>query len=913
MTVYSVTFDGTRFSVVDSYTNWGNYGGSGAGGAAESPIAYQNALAANRKQSTTGGSLGGIDYDPAAGAIDHTGATRRLYFCKVIISDSFDCNTSEGLRVTVGSASTATFKYNLAGSTATNDAYLAYPPQGGYILTAIDVTESFWPITTTGTFDDTAVDYYGVQGSWITGQAKAENIAMDAIDVGTGLYLVGGTGADPEANFTSYVEKDQDISTNRWGCVSGAGANVAAWCVLRAGGAIEFLDTTSVVSFKDGYHTAGLTGVLHELDTAASTFTMGALLIGEGKLYNSGAIDTRPDYTVTGTTMTAAYNLTGTLRNFRNVVLNSKVDANGADIECQLLTQATAEIQNSIIRCNALTSVAVLQDPTFGTTTGLHDTEFIQNGVGHAIEIDTAGDYDFTNLVFTDGTAAWGANTTDNAMIDVTVASGTVNISVVGGTAAVTYKAAGTTTVNIIAAVTVTVNGATEGSSVKIISRETLGAVTVGDTLSTGFVPNSGVYTYSHNDEGSLDVTIRVRNQGIATAAISDDGTVFTDETSEASSNSTADMTLLPTTPVIEDAYYFGHDEQFPRMKIIVSTAMVHSAAVLAVEYYNGATWSAVDRGSLSPANDFYDTTGEKIIDWLMPSNWATTTINSQGPFYYVRIRLVSFTTITTAPIGSNASLDVTRYLPYDADREILTGSGLADFAAWQKDTVSQLSPLPLPVAAAGGGATVLDVLVSGSESASGTATTTSDTIALVAGTTRKLIVWYATEAFSSTPFSATYDGNAMTFIGSVSDYVGGDIEMHVFYYDVSDGDSGSKTIQAATVSTRGQRNLCWALIDNAATGAEDAAQTVEANFSSVNYVDTPSADDAILIHGIWIKGGSGFGAGTGDTIELSNAGSTGQVMVVSELAPTAVSTTITSDWTGFNQYARGGVTILHS
>ena len=119
MAVVVVTFDGARFSEVQSYTNWGNYGGSGAGGSNEAPLAYQNGLASNRLQKTTGGTLGGLDYDPAAGALDHTGATRRLYFAKVYVSDAFDLNVSEGVRITVGSSSANTFKYNMAGSTAT--------------------------------------------------------------------------------------------------------------------------------------------------------------------------------------------------------------------------------------------------------------------------------------------------------------------------------------------------------------------------------------------------------------------------------------------------------------------------------------------------------------------------------------------------------------------------------------------------------------------------------------------------------------------------------------------------------------------------------------------------------------------------------------------------------------------------
>jgi hypothetical protein len=258
---------------------------------------------------------------------------------------------------------------------------------------------------------------------------------MDSIDIGVGLYLTLGTDADPVAAFTSYVDIDQNIKTNRWGVCSGAGSNVAAWGVLRAGGDIEFLDITSVVAFKDGYHGAGFTGVLHELDHADGEYTMGATLIGEGKLYDSGAIDTRPDYVITDTVMTATYSLIGDCRNFRNITLNEKVDADGASLECQLLTQATAEIQNCIVKANALTNVACLQDPTFNTTTDLHDTTFVQVGVGHAIE--ALADGTWTGIKFSGFGGTPGDNLTpasgaaDAAVFNDT--GGLVTITIVGG------------------------------------------------------------------------------------------------------------------------------------------------------------------------------------------------------------------------------------------------------------------------------------------------------------------------------------------------------------------------------------------------------------------------------------------------------------------------------------------------
>lgn len=461
MTAASVSFDGTRFSVVDDYTNWGNYGGSGAGGAAESPIAYQNALAANRKQSTTGGTLGGIDYDPGAGAIDMTGSTRRLWFCKVIISDSFDCNTSEGLRVTIGSAAANTRKYNLAGSTATLGAYSQYPAQGGYILTAIDPTIAAWPITTTGTIDNTIIDYFGVQGSWITGQAKAENIAMDAIDIGTGLTLTLGDGVSTEGNYTDFVAFDQDVTTNRWGVCRGAGDAVSAWGLLTIGSATvtEFLDTTSVVTFTDGYHSRGLVGVSVVLNNASTIVNDGALIIGEGTRNGVDANDTRPDYTVTGTTASSA-DFSHILRNFRDITYTSACTVNSADIEAHLLTQASAHISDTTVRTNALTNTACWVTPTLGTTSGLHDCDFIQSGAGHALEITATGTHNLESLTFTGYGGTAGSNlvassgATDAAIYNNSGGAITLNINGTGTSPSI-RNAAGSTTTVVSGAVTI--------------------------------------------------------------------------------------------------------------------------------------------------------------------------------------------------------------------------------------------------------------------------------------------------------------------------------------------------------------------------------------------------------------------------------------------------------------------------
>ena len=114
------------------------------------------------------------------------------------------------------------------------------------------------------------------------------------------------------------------------------------------------------------------------------------------------------------------------------------MNIDGADIECELLVQNSCDILNTIIRTNALTSIACLQDPIFGTVSDLHDTEFIQVGVGHAIEISTAGTYNLKDILFT----GYGIIGADDAALDITASTGTVTINVNGGDTP-SYKTAG--------------------------------------------------------------------------------------------------------------------------------------------------------------------------------------------------------------------------------------------------------------------------------------------------------------------------------------------------------------------------------------------------------------------------------------------------------------------------------------
>lgn len=513
MAVVAVTFNGTRVNQADANTNWGNFPSGGGAPAAEAQIAYQNGLAVNTK--AVSNSLDGVDYDPGSGALDMTGATNPLWFVKIVVSDFTDLVSTFGISAGIGSSLADHYLYNLAGSTSKLLKYDQYPAQGGYILTAIDPNIAAWRQQTVGSPDLTIVDWFGGQCALVTGGAKSENFAVDAIDVGTGLILTAGdTGTD--GKYTDFVAFDQNIVANRWGCCKGGGDAVTAWCLFVIGSATatEFTDNGSVVVFSDGYHSAGLVGVKADIQNASTIIVDNALLIGDGTVQTLAADDTRPDYTVSGTS--GSFDFTGTMRNFRNVTFTSVCDiTGGAIIECELLTQASANISNTTINTNAQTSIACLQDPTFGTTTDLHDVTFLQTGAGHAIEIDTAGTYTFTNLFGMNVAAGYGANTTDSAGLDITASTGTVTINISGGDTP-TYKTAGAT-VNIVVGqtdFTFTVSPSITGYEWRIyedsVTAGVIGTVEIdGEEVAT--VDNQ-TYTFTHSVD--TDIVIQIIADG---------------------------------------------------------------------------------------------------------------------------------------------------------------------------------------------------------------------------------------------------------------------------------------------------------------------------------------------------------------------------------------------------------------
>jgi len=149
-------------------------------------------------------------------------------------------------------------------------------------------------------------------------------------------------------------------------------------------------------------------------------------------------------------------------------------------------------------------------------------------------------------------------------------------------------------------------------------------------------------------DTIAADMVTALRGRSMS-AAIAEDGGVFTDETVAADEDTADDMTLFPATPVAgTDRYNLGSTTTFGRVAFDITTVGTGTYTVT-WEYWDGSVWTALS-GVTDGTTDF-KTSGLNEITFTVPSDWAKTTINSQGPFYFIRAETQTGTT-TAQPLA---------------------------------------------------------------------------------------------------------------------------------------------------------------------------------------------------------------------------------------------------------------------
>ncbi len=152
-----------------------------------------------------------------------------------------------------------------------------------------------------------------------------------------------------------------------------------------------------------------------------------------------------------------------------------------------------------------------------------------------------------------------------------------------------------------------------------------------------------------------IDKATATFSPGPVGGAIADDGGVQTDETTEANDAVANDMTLLPATPAVNDAYYFGLPSVWDWLCLNIGTAGVGTWSMV-WDYWNGSTWASLPTAH-DTSNGFRNG-GYQSVTFTRPSDWATSTIMLLN-LYWIRGRLSSYSSITTQPMGTQAWLGI--------------------------------------------------------------------------------------------------------------------------------------------------------------------------------------------------------------------------------------------------------------
>jgi hypothetical protein len=171
------------------------------------------------------------------------------------------------------------------------------------------------------------------------------------------------------------------------------------------------------------------------------------------------------------------------------------------------------------------------------------------------------------------------------------------------------------------------------------------GGITWGDN------DNHHCYSCTFNECGQFDPVgaVRIRNcifqntvayDPTIFKAFADDGGTFTDETDAANNDTPDDMTLVPATPAVGDAYYFG--SRFVPRSIDVDVCAAGDTFEVQWEYpHITLGWTAIPLAQ--DRTNHFRRLGRNRVSWVVqPANWARSTVSGENLHYYARARVTT-------------------------------------------------------------------------------------------------------------------------------------------------------------------------------------------------------------------------------------------------------------------------------
>jgi hypothetical protein len=473
----------TDLSLLDnaqtSTTGWSEPGTWTAGGtpAAETDYFIHGTGCISKTYNATG--LGGLVFTAGAGV---TIPTDGAFLCWTYFAapNALDTDANGGIRLIIGSSTTAFNAWNLGGSTS----YV----YGGWQCLAADpaVTVDY----TVGSPTATRL-VFGWAANVANAVSKGNPFGIDVIRYGRcELRANGGTSPDPNATFAGAAAQNDSIN-NRWGLLQAIAGGYLWQGLLTLGytSAIDFRDSNTQIVVANtkkvsaNFNKIEIRQATSRVDwTSISFLALGTVSKGRLEVIDDADVNIESCSFTGMDTFVFKANSTVNKSTFRNC---GQITANSAFLtNCTITGYEGTANTSALIWNTAVDPNGELDGTTF--TKGTAAT--------HAIEFGTTSptSMTLTNVNFSGYNAS---NNQNDSAIHVKRTTGTVTINISGGSTP-SYRTDGATVSIISGQVTVTISGLVSGSEVRIFRDSDNVELAGTDSSSTSFNYD---YTYTSN------------------------------------------------------------------------------------------------------------------------------------------------------------------------------------------------------------------------------------------------------------------------------------------------------------------------------------------------------------------------------------------------------------------------------
>jgi hypothetical protein len=495
-----------------------------------------------------------------------------------------------------------------------------YPPKESWIIHLFDAQEIGYIDNTVGTVSLTAVNYWGHVAT-MTGSVKSQNVSLDALE-----YLVNGQGltwTGTGGTFQAFVDLDEGTTNNRWGVVSTRGSVIYCVAVLSLSdtSATIFSDANKKIIFPWTYVAEGAQGIDVDLSNSGTEVNLSVCsFTGEGTGAVKKWFDTTLDVDATSDVITIPNHGIET----GDHVLYSR-EGGTSDIGPEPSVEGTTDHWAIAVDVNhialATSKINAYADTRQALNTATSENQSIIKNPDNRIDFTYTG----TN----------GSSLLDSCILE------------------------GVRILTLTSAVDVT-SGFIQSISNIVASTGSLTGVKISEaTLEEGIALFTPLANLTNVVDCEFVAPATIKTDVVAKGfQVDATGPTYTDETTDLKDLGTADVNLFPATPASGDYFAFGFQRPFDKLILnnASGTAGVGSGLTLTWEYYNGS-WTSLS-GVSDGTSSFTATAADgQEVTWTLPTDWATTTINSTQELYYVRA-YISAGTYSTNPVYDNGYIE---------------------------------------------------------------------------------------------------------------------------------------------------------------------------------------------------------------------------------------------------------------